>query len=115
MTGTWQRRHLLRAGLVMGQGMAAAILFAPFTSALAISVEAMDRRTLRQYRSACGTGRTHQALLDDALALAREEGLSVEEDDVRRALAAISCPICGCSLAAAGAGGAFGDHGLGRD
>ncbi len=115
MIRNWQRRHLLRAGLVMGHGMAAAVLFAPFFSALAMSVEVMDRRTLQQYRSACGTGRTHRALIDEALALARHEGLSVEEEDVRRALAAISCPICGCPLSASGAGPAFGDHSLGGD
>jgi hypothetical protein len=115
MTTNRQRRRLLRAGLVMGHAMAATVLFAPLFSARALSVEAMDRRTLRQYRSACSTGRAHQALIDEALAVARREGLSVERDDVRRALAEISCPICGCPVSAAGAGGAFGDRTVGHD
>jgi len=115
MTGTRHRRHLLRAGLVMGHGIAATVLFAPLFSARALTLETMDRRTLRQYRSACGTGGAHRALIDEALAVARREGLSVAEDDVRRALAEIDCPICGCPLSAAGTGGGLGDPALGQD
>lgn len=92
------RRRLLATGAL--GSVSAAVLSLPAGRAVAFTVQPMDAQTHALYLSACGgaDARTYHAKL---LADAKERlagTMSAQEIDA--ALAQLTCPICGCSLAA---------------
>lgn len=91
------RRRLLTAALA---GLGAAALTAP-GGARAFSLEAPTAAQRRLYREACAGrhGDYHAELVREVLALLeREEAGSRDPERVEAVLAAVSCPLCGCSL-----------------
>jgi hypothetical protein len=52
------------------------------------------------YRSVCSSSRYHEDMIDNVLQELAAQGIDMGESDVRSALAARSCPLCGCSVAA---------------
>jgi len=91
------RRRLLTAALA---GLGAATLAAP-RGAWAFSLETPTATQQRLYREACASrhGDYHAELVREVLALLeREEAAGQSPERVEAVLAAVSCPLCGCSL-----------------
>ena len=55
---------------------------------------------LDAYRTGCTTSRYHEELIDDVLRDLAAQGIDMDESEVRGVLAARTCPLCGCSVAA---------------
>lgn len=70
-------------------------------TARAFTLERPTAEQERLYRSACAArhGDYHAELVREAVALLeREEGAAPAPERVEAVLAALSCPLCGCSL-----------------
>ena len=52
------------------------------------------------YRSVCSSSRYHEDIIDNVLQDLAVQGIDIGESDVRNVLAARTCPLCGCSVAA---------------
>ncbi len=89
------RRTLLQLG-----GFALAAAFVP-GRARALRVEEMDVPRQRLLIAACETRTAHQKVVEDLLR--QIEGSGASEEQARMRVAAMSCPFCGCNLAAIGA------------
>ncbi|MBI3505373.1 MAG: hypothetical protein HY059_11065, partial [Proteobacteria bacterium] len=92
---TYDRRSLLR----LGGGTLAATLVPG--GAWALRVEEMDVPRQRLLLSACETRTAHERVIDDLMR--QIEGTGVDAGKARAQVAAMSCPFCGCNLAAVSA------------
>lgn len=87
------RRRVLAAAA----GLAAA---AP-AGALAFSVQEPSAAARELYLNACTRRSFHDELIAEVRAILADKGQPVSEAEVRDALRALSCPLCGCPLTAA--------------
>jgi hypothetical protein len=87
------RRAALGMGTILG-GMAAVP-----TGALAFTVGEPNEDVRRLYNAACSRRQRHADLVAEVRSTLEKEGGPVSEAEVRRTVAAMSCPLCGCSLA----------------
>jgi hypothetical protein len=89
------RRTLLQLG---GITLAAALLPG---SARALRVEELDVPRQRLLMAACETRSAHEKVIADLMR--QIEGTGANEEQARGRVAAMSCPFCGCNLAAVSA------------
>jgi hypothetical protein len=91
------RRHLLATTMLAGGGAAA--LLAGTRPAGALSVETMNPETRRLYLSACTArdGAYHRELVAEVRQALQNRASDAEID---AAIAAATCPVCGCPIAA---------------
>jgi hypothetical protein len=68
-------------------------------AALAFTVGEPDERVRQLYNAACSRRQRHADLVAEVRQTLENEGGPVSEAEVRRTVAAMSCPLCGCSLA----------------
>ena len=97
MTYFVSRRRFLSTSALAGMG-AGALLLAGRQARAALKLSPMDAETHEAYRNACG-GPEVRAYHEQLLAEARAQlagTMSAKELDA--ALAALTCPICGCRL-----------------
>ena len=90
------RRRFLSTTALAGAGAGAALLAGK--PAAAFTEKPMDAETHKLYASACGgAGATayHQELLAEARA---KLPAGISEAQIEAAMAALTCPICGCRL-----------------
>lgn len=52
------------------------------------------------YQGLCSSSRYHEDVIDDVLRDLAAQGIDMGEPEVRSVLAARTCPLCGCSVAA---------------
>ena len=94
---SFSRRRFLSTAALAGAS-AGAVLFAGKPAA-AFAQKPMDAETHKLYASACGnpdaTG-YHQQLLAEAKA---QLPSTVADAEIEAAMAALTCPVCGCRLA----------------
>ncbi len=97
------RPHPTRRRLLAG--LAGGLLAAP-TAARAFTVEPMAPADAEIYRNACAARHPayHDDLVAELSARLAAAGIETSPDALRQALAAASCPLCGCTLAAAPGG-----------
>jgi hypothetical protein len=91
------RRRFLSTTALGGLGAGAALLAA--RQAAAFTQKPMDAETHKLYANACSGEETkayHQQLLDEAKA---QLPSGISDAEVETAIAALTCPICGCKLA----------------
>ena len=91
------RRRFLSTSALSGLGAGAAMLAGK--SAAAFTQKPMDAETHKLYANACGGPEAkayHQQLLTEAKA---QLPSGISEAEVETALAALTCPVCGCKLA----------------
>lgn len=86
------RRALLVALAGVGAGLAGS------RQAFAFTPDTPSVRTLAMHENACGATASHKELVAE---VERVLGDKYNEDEKRKVIAAMTCPICGCSLAAA--------------
>jgi hypothetical protein len=92
------RRRFLSSTALAGAGAGALLLSGQ--EAAAFTVKSMDAETHKLYANACGGADAqtyHQQLLLEAKA---KLAASASDAEIEAAVAALSCPICGCRLAA---------------
>lgn len=97
MTRSVSRRRFLTSSALAGAGVGALLLpGGPANAALKLSP--MDAETHASYKNACG-GPEVRAYHDQLLAEARTKlAGTMSAKDLDAALAALTCPICGCHL-----------------
>ena len=91
------RRRFLSTSALSGLGAGAALLAA--RQAAAFTQKPMDAETHKLYANACSGEEAkayHQQLLDEAKA---QLSSGISDAEVEAAIAALTCPICGCRLA----------------
>lgn len=91
-----RRRFLARTALA---GTAGGALLVAARSASAFQVRPMDAETHALYMNRCGGGDAsayHRELLAEAKAKLPS---TLSEQEIAAALAELTCPVCGCSLA----------------
>ncbi|HYC14122.1 MAG TPA: hypothetical protein VEC75_07725 [Stellaceae bacterium] len=97
MTRSVSRRRFLGSSALAGIG-AGAFVFAAGQAQAALKLSPMDAETHTAYRNACG-GPEVRAYHDQLLEEARTKlAGTMSEKDLDAALAALTCPICGCHL-----------------
>jgi hypothetical protein len=97
MTRFVSRRRFLASSALAGVGVAA-MLLPERQAGAALKLSPMDAETHAAYRSACG-GPEVRAYHDQLLAEARAKLVgTVSAEELDLALAALTCPICGCRL-----------------
>ena len=91
------RRQLLSSTILAGVGAAA--LVACTRVAHALSLETMNAETQRVYLSACSTrdGTYHRQLVAEVREKLQNK---VSEAQIEAAIAATTCPVCGCPITA---------------
>ena len=91
------RRQLLSSTILAGVGAAA--LIACTRVAHALSLETMNAETQRIYLSACSTrdGTYHRQLVAEVRERLQNK---VSEAQIEAAIAATTCPVCGCPITA---------------
>lgn len=99
-----RRRALARAATVAAGATALS------GTARAFSVTEPNAELRQQYEAACRTRSRHAKLVAEIRrSLAGNDGTPPSEADVRRAAAAIRCPLCGCPVSAGLPDGTIGD------
>jgi hypothetical protein len=97
MTRSVSRRRFLASSALAGVG-AGSVLLSGRQANAALKLSPMDAETHAAYRNACG-GPEVRAYHDQLLAEARTKlAGTVSAQELDRALAALTCPICGCRL-----------------
>lgn len=97
MTRSVSRRRFLTSSVLAGVGAGALLLPGPQAKA-ALKLSPMDAETHAAYRNACG-GPEVRVYHDQLLTEARTKlASSMSAQELDRALAALTCPICGCHL-----------------
>jgi len=97
MTRSVSRRRFLSTSALAGAG-AGALLVAGRQAKAALKLSPMDAETHAAYKNACG-GPEVRAYHDQLLAEAKAKYAGTMSDkDLDAALAALTCPICGCRL-----------------
>jgi hypothetical protein len=94
---SFSRRRFLSTTALAGAGAGALLLAGK--EAAAFAVKPMDAETHKLYANACGGADArayHQQLLVEAKA---QLPSSTSDTDIEAAMAALTCPICGCRLA----------------
>jgi len=93
---SFSRRHFLSTTSLAAAGAGAVLLTGK--KAAAFTQKPMDAETHKLYANACGgpdaTG-YHQELLAEAKAKLPS---TISEAEIEAAMAALTCPICGCRL-----------------
>jgi hypothetical protein len=91
------RRQLLSSTILAGVGAAA--LIACTRVAHALSLETMNAETQRIYLSACSSrdGTYHRQLVAEVRERLQNK---VSEAQIEAAIAATTCPVCGCPITA---------------
>jgi len=91
------RRQLLSSTILAGVGAAA--LIACTRVAHALSLETMNAETQRIYLSACSSrdGTYHRLLVAEVRERLQNK---VSEAQIEAAIAATTCPVCGCPITA---------------
>ena len=91
------RRQLLSSTVLAGAGAAALIFSTRLADAL--SLETMNAETQRIYLSACSTrdGAYHRQLVAEVRERLHNK---VSEAQIEAAIAATTCPVCGCPITA---------------
>ena len=90
------RRRFLSSSALTGLGAGAALLAGK--PAAAFTQKPMDAETHKLYANACG-GPEAKAYHREVLAEAKAQlPRSVSDSEIEAALAALTCPICGCRL-----------------
>ena len=94
MSSLTRRRFLSTTGLA-GAGAGAALLTGK--AAAAFTQKPMDAETHKLYANACGGGASayHQQLLTEARA---QLPSGITDAEIETAMAALTCPVCGCRL-----------------
>ena len=97
MDRTVTRRQLLSTTILACTGAAA--LIASTRLARALSLETMNSETQRIYLSACSTrdGTYHRQLVAEVRERLQNK---VSEAQIEAAIAATTCPVCGCPITA---------------
>ncbi len=91
------RRRFLSTTALGGLSAAGAVVAGQ--SAAAFTQKPMDAETHKLYANACGGAEAkeyHQQLLTEAKA---QLPSGISETEIEAALAALTCPVCGCKLA----------------
>jgi hypothetical protein len=94
---SFSRRRFLTTTALTGLGAGAALVAGG--PAAAFTQKPMDAETYKLYANACGGSEAtayHQQLLTDAKA---QLPSGISEAEIQAAIAALTCPICGCKLA----------------
>ena len=90
------RRRFLSTSALAGAGAGAALLGSK--PAAAFTQKPMDAETHKLYANACGSPEAkayHQQLLIEAKA---QLPSGISDAEIEAAIAALTCPICGCRL-----------------
>jgi hypothetical protein len=72
------------------------------TAALAFRVVEPNAEVRAAYEAACSSRFYHDDLVAEVVRQFSDQGVAVADGEVRRALAATTCPWCGCSVALRG-------------
>ncbi len=97
MSMSLSRRRFLSTSALGSLGASAALLAGK--SAAAFTQKPMDAETHKLYANACSGDEAkayHQQLLTEAKA---QLPSGISEAEIQAAIAALTCPICGCKLA----------------